>query len=133
MAFEIKVDGLRDLQASMRAVDKMLPRELRLMLNDVVRIVAEAARPMVPVKTGTAAASIRPQSTQRMGQVRAGGAKASWYPWLDFGGSVGRHKSVHRPFIKTGRYLYVAFKARKPEIEVRLERGLTDLIAKSGL
>jgi hypothetical protein len=130
---EIKIQGLREFQAAMRAVDKELPKELRLMFNDVVKIVADAARPMVPSRTGTAAGSIKPQSTQRMGQVKAGGGRAKYYPWLDFGGSVGRQKSVHRPFLKTGRYLFVAYKAHKPAIEAKTAAGIMELVRKSGL
>jgi hypothetical protein len=130
---EIRIDGLREFQAAMRAVDKNLPKELRLMFNDVVKIIADAARPMVPSRTGTAAASIKPQSTQRMGQVKAGGSRASYYAWLDFGGSVGRQKSVHRPFLKRGRYLFVAYEAHKPAIEAATARGITELMRKSGL
>ena len=88
---------------------------------------------MVPSRTGTAAGSIKPQSTQRMGQVKAGGGRAKYYPWLDFGGSVGRHKSVHRPFLKTGRYLFAAYKANKPALEAATSKGIMELMRKSGL
>lgn len=130
---EIKIDGLREFQAAMRAADKDLPKELRLLFNDVVKIVSDAAKPMVPERSGTARGSIKPQSTQRMGQVKAGGGKAVYYPWLDFGGSVGRNKSVHRPFLKRGRYLFVAYEAHKPEIEQTLAKKLEELVRKSGL
>lgn len=127
---EIKIEGLREFQASMRAIDKDLPKGLRVMFNDVVTIVANAARPSVPTLSGAAAASIKPQSTQRVGQVKAGGARVPYYAWLDFGGRAGH---VHRPFIKTGRYLFPAYKAHKPEIETALEEGLMGLARGSGL
>jgi len=130
----IKIDGLREMQASMKAMDANLPKQLRIFMNSVVVMVADSAKAKVPHgRSGYAAASIKPQSTQRMGQVKAGGAKAPYYPWLDFGGSVGRNHSVHRPFFKKGRYLFVAYESHKAEIETKAIEGLNELARKSGL
>lgn len=129
----IKIDGLREFQRALKQAEDGLQKELRLMFNDVVTVVADSARAMVPHSSGAAAASIKPQSTQRMGQIKAGGAKAPYYAWLDFGGRVGRHKSVHRDFLKSGRYLYPSYSKHKGEIEQKLVEGLTELLRKSGL
>lgn len=131
----IKVDGLREFQSAMRAVDKNLPKELRLMFNEVASTVVNAARPMVPARTGTARASIRAKSQQRAAIVQGGGTvKAPYYGWLDFGGHVGRRHSVSRPKVgKDGRYIYPAYIAHRPEIERQLAEGLSRLVRESGL
>jgi hypothetical protein len=48
--------------------------------------------------------------------VVGGGARVPWYPWIDFGGSVGRKRSVHRAFLPDGRFIYPGFAARRDEI-----------------
>ncbi len=133
MADEIKIEGLREFQTALRQAESGLQKQLRIMFNDVVTIVADAARPMVPHRSGAAAGSIKAQSTQRMGQIKAGGGKVPYYAWLDFGGHVGRHKSVARPFYKSGRYLYPAYKTHKGEIETKLAHSLVELARRAGL
>lgn len=53
--------------------------------------------------TGQSANSIR-----AMGPQVSAGSGVPWYNFADFGGRVGRNKSVSRPFIKGGRWLFPA-------------------------
>ena len=64
-----------------------------------------------------------------------GGNKAPYYPWLDFGGSVGRRRSVRRPFLDKGRYIYAAyFRARDSgRFEDALSAGLVKVAKDAGL
>jgi hypothetical protein len=105
----VKIEGLREFNAALKALDKDLPKAVRLAFNAAADVVVADARPRVPRLTGAAAGSIRVASTRTAARVRAGGSKAPHYPWLDFGGSVGPNRSVQRPFLKEGRYLYNAY------------------------
>jgi hypothetical protein len=129
----IKVDGLRDLQASLKAMDGDSQKLLRLVLNDAADIVVQGAGRLIPRRSGRARASLKAQSSQREARVKEGSAKAPYAPWLDFGGRVGRNNSVKRPFLREGRFVYPTYNRRKPWIHDRLARGLEDLIRGAGL
>ena len=129
----IRIDGLREFQAALRKVDRDLPKQLRLVLNDAAEVIVEGAKPLVPRRSGKAAASIKAQSQQRFARVKAGGARVPYYPWLDFGGSVGKRDSVKRPFLRDGRFLYPTLRNRRSMLNERMEKGLADLVRRSGL
>jgi hypothetical protein len=133
VAEQIRVEGLRELNRSLRQVSRELPRALRVALNEAVEVVAEAARDEVPELTGAAAASIVPRSTRTAARIKAGGRRAPHYPWLDFGGSVGPQKSVHRPFIREGRYLFPAYAEHRDEMVAKLEEALVEVALSAGL
>lgn len=113
----IQVRGLRELRGALRDVDKTLGPELRKGLNEVADIVLNTARPLVPTRSGKARASLKAGSTEKAVQIKAGGAKAPYWGWLDFGGKVGRAKSVRRRFEPEGRYIYPTLRKRRDEIE----------------
>lgn len=129
----IKIEGLVKLNRSLRALSKDAPKKLRLVGNEAAEIVVDDARPEVPSLSGKASRTVKAASTRTAAQVKAGGAKAPYYPWLDFGGQVGVNRSVKRQFIKGGRYIYPAYSDNREIIGERLETGLTDLIRDSGL
>lgn len=113
----IQVRGLRELRAALRDVDKTLGPELRKGLNEVAEVVLDTARPLVPTRSGKARASLKAGSTEKAVQIKAGGTKAPYWGWLDFGGKVGRSKSVRRPFITEGRFIYPSLRKRRDDIE----------------
>ncbi len=129
----IKIQGLARLNRSLRAISKDAPKQLRLVGNEAANLVVDDARPDVPVLTGRAAKTVKAASTRTAAQIKAGGARAAYYPWLDFGGRVGIHRSVKRQFIKGGRYIFPAYSDNRDAIGERLEQGMTDLIRDSGL
>jgi HK97 gp10 family phage protein len=131
-AATIHVKGLKELQRALKKVDKNLPRELRKALNAAADIVVDAAKPKVARRTGAAADSIKAGSTQRAGQIKVGGTKAPYYPWLDFGGSVGRGKSVSRPYLKEGRYIYPTLREKRDEVDAKVDEGLKRLAKQAG-
>ena len=129
----VTIKGLRELQAKLRAMDGQSQKKIRLVLNEAADVIVQSARPLIPHRSGKAAASLKAQSGQREAKVVAGGARVPYYGWLDFGGSVGRRNSVHRPFIKEGRYIYPTFSAKHAEVMKKIEEGIDALIRESGL
>lgn len=129
----IRITGLKELQAALKRMDGESQKKLRLVQNEAADIIVQSAKRKVPRKSGKAAASIKAQSSQREGKVIAGGRKAPYYAWLDFGGSAGPYKSIKRPYRQGGRYLYPSFGENRAEIMEALARGLKQLIEESGL
>jgi hypothetical protein len=107
------VDGLAEFSRNLKKLDADLPKALRLALNQAADVVVDYARPLVPRRTGRAARSVAARSTRTAVRVVAGGKRAPYYPWLDFGGRVGRGRSVVRPFLKDGRYIYEGYFRKK--------------------
>lgn len=133
MSAKLQVRGLRELQAALRKLDPALPKQIKLVLDEQMGIIVGAARRDIPVRSGRAARSIKARSGQREGRIAAGGRAAPWYPFLDFGGSVGRDKSTKRPYYSEGRYLYPALRTHHDDLQAALDAGLARLAADAGL
>lgn len=129
----IHIDGLAQLNRSLRQLDKDAPKALRLAHNDAADLVVAWARPRVPARSGRARNSVKARSTRTQARVIGGSARVPYYPWLDFGGRVGPRKSIHRLFRKEGRYIYPGFTAQRDDIEVRLADSLARVIREAGL
>jgi hypothetical protein len=129
----IKVSGLREFQRNLKKLDAELPKALRLAFNGAAQVVVEDARPKVPTLTGKAASTVKARSTQTASRVVGGGNKAPYYPWLDFGGKVGRRRSVTRPFLNSGRYIYDAYFDNRARYSELLLQGLLDVATAANL
>ena len=129
----IKITGLRDLQAALKQMDGEAQKQLRGVLNEAAEIVVSGARAGFPTKTGRAKGTIKVMSSQREARVKEGSAKAPYAPWLDYGGRVGPKRSVSRPFVKTGRYVYPAYNRSRDDILDALSAALAELITRAGL
>lgn len=132
---KVRIEGLRDFSRAVAAADKGLKKEIRLVLNDAVDVIVEDSKPIVAEETGAAAKSIRAMSTQTKARVRAGGARAPYYPWLDFGGRVGKYRQVSRPYSEEGRYIYPTYRSKRDsgEFQAKMLEGLEKLGDKAGL
>jgi len=135
MAEAIRVDGLAEFSRNLRKLDADLPKALRVALNDAADVVVGAARVRVPKRSGRAAASIRARSTRTAVRVAGGGKRVPYYPWLDFGGRVGRRKAVKRAFLKEGRYIYAAYfdKTSSGAFQEVLTGALLDVARQAGI
>lgn len=134
MSDQIRIEGIKEFQAALRAIDRELPKQLRVTLNEATNLVIDWARPRVPSRTGRAAASIKAKSSQREARATIGGRRAPYMPWLDFGGEGKiRGRPAPRPFIKKGRYLYAGLDATRDEVTAVMERGLAELGRAAGL
>lgn len=130
---QIDISGIRDFQRQLKQMDADLPKMLRVVHNGAADLVVARARPKVPTRTGAAAGSLKARSSQREGRVAAGGRRAPYFPWLDFGGRVGPADSVERPFLTEGRYVYPTVRENNAEIQEVMSSGLADLAATAGL
>lgn len=129
----IKVEGLVEFQRALKQMDGESQKKLRVVLNTVGDSIAQGAARRVPTRTGAARASLRASSSQREARVSGGSRKVPYYGWLDFGGAVGKDKSVKRRFITAGRYIYPTLSANRDSITKALDKALTDLARDAGL
>lgn len=133
MADAIAVQGLNEFVRNLKQIDRDLPKALRVAFNGAADLVVKDARPLIATKSGKAKSTVKARSTQTASRVVGGGNKAPYYPWLDFGGRVGKNKSVRRPFITHGRYIYNAFYDNQPRYAELLEQGLLKVAASAGV
>lgn len=105
MNVHVQLRGARELAADVEAVQGALAKGVEALLPDLAAQTAKGARVKAgrDSLTGRAADSIRSQGPD----IVAGGG-VPWYGFADFGGSVGRRKSVKRRYIKGGRWFFPA-------------------------
>lgn len=129
---KVRITGLREVASALRQIDAELPKAMKQGFTDLADRVADRVRPKVPRRTGKAAESVKGRGTSRGGSIVAGGRAAAHYPWLDFGGRVGPNKSIERPFIREGRYIYPTLRESSTDIREETDELLTGLITKAG-
>lgn len=129
----IAVEGMKDLQRALKELDGESQKEIRVALNSVADTVAQGASRRVPSRSGKARASLRAMSSQRETRISAGGRKAPYYGWLDFGGRIGRDKATVRPFVKGGRYIWPTISANRDNLAAAVQKALVDLAKSKGL
>jgi hypothetical protein len=91
----------------------------------------------MPEQSGAAKRSVKPSYSGSYLAIRAGGAKAPYYGWLDFGGTLGpsggRRNTQHRAVFKKGRYLYPAIARKRHLVEAAAKRAIEQAKRKAGL
>jgi hypothetical protein len=128
----IKITGLKELNKALKKGSAELPKKVRLALNDAASDIAKGAADKVPKRTGKAASTYKARSTRTASRVVMGGSKAPYTPWLDFGGRVGKNKSVVRKFYSDGRYLFPTLGKQKPEFSEKLLKLLVEIAKEAG-
>lgn len=128
----VAVTGLRDLGKALKALDDGAQKELGLMLKGIATGVAAVVAARVPHLSGRAASSYKARGSARGASIAYAGTRAPYAPWLDFGGKVGRGKSVSRPFIPGGRYLYPAIADNMEDLEELVAQALDDITSRHG-
>ncbi|MFD4250397.1 hypothetical protein ACFWQL_11725 [Amycolatopsis thermoflava] len=94
------------------------------------------AKPKVPTgpgRGGHASSSLKAASTRTAARVQGGGKRFPYYPWLDFGGAVGRNNRTKRPFMKTGRYIWKSYAENQEKVTAQLAGALTRVVIDAGL
>lgn len=129
----IRVVGLNEFQRNLKKLDADLPKALRVGFNGAADLVVNDARPKIPTVSGKARGSVKARSTQTASRIVGGSNKAPYYPWLDFGGKVGRGRSVSRPFYKHGRYIYESYFTNRDRYAELLQDALLDVARQAGV
>src|ERR1051325_180058 len=131
---QLEVRGLKELARKVRGADKSLARELQQTNKSVAKRVADEVRPEVPFFTGAAAQSVRARATAQRASVIAGGAKAPYYPWLEFGGTIQpKGAPITRPKVKGGRSLFpVIARERDHDVDAYVA-ALNDVLRRTNL
>lgn len=133
MTDAVKIDGLAQFTRNLKKLDTDLPKALRVAFNGCADVVVNDARGSIPTKSGKAKASVKSRSTSTASRVVGGSKSVPYYPWLDFGGRVGKGGSVKRPFIKHGRYIYNAYFDNRAKYAVLVEKALLDVARQAGI
>ena len=143
MDVKIRAVGIAELRKALKQVSADLPGDLKNGFARLANKVAEAIRPKVP-GTGRAASSIKGRGTAKGGAIVFGGSKAPHFPWLDFGGSVGRGHVPGRAWsgaIKRewrgipkgeGRYVYPTIREKREDIIKEADDVLASIAARAG-
>lgn len=129
----IHVKGLDELRRKLAKADKRMARELGQAGKAAADIVAKDARLRVPARSGRARKSVRAVAARGGGAVRGGGKAAEYYPWLDFGGRVGRKQSVVRKRISEGRYIYPSLERNRGAVRESYAEGVRAVLKSNGL
>ncbi len=129
----ISVRGLAEFQRALKKLDSELPKMVRLANNEAADLLISKIQPVIPTITGKAKNSLKARSTRTSARIAIGGKRAPYVPWLDFGGKTGRNKSVVRPFIKEGRYVYPTLAKYRDEISEKQYEALAAVARQAGL
>lgn len=140
MDVKVEVKGLGDLARAFKQVDRELNQEMKRRLKDVVQGVADTAIQRMPHRTGRAQTSVKARASDRGGAIAAGGTAAPYYPFLDFGGSVGRGHvpgvggsgAIKRSMPDGGRYIYPALIERRDDINKGVEEAVEEVAKQAG-
>lgn len=129
----VSVEGLTELNRSLRRLDNEAPKALRVALNSSADELVSKIQRQIPKRKGKAAGSVKTASTRTEVRIRFGGPRAPYYPWLDFGGRTGKLKKTVRPFYREGRYIYPTLRRERGAFETALAAALANLVHDVGL
>ena len=130
--YKVQVTGLREFSSALKKLDANLSQELKAHFLVIATRISGIIASRVPSLSGRAARSVKAHGTMKGATITAGSASVPYYPWLDFGGNVGRGKSVQRPFVPEGRYMYPAIHDEREATEAAARDALHDAAKKAG-
>lgn len=151
---DLKEQGLSEIRQALKGIEGDAQDRLHAVLKEAAQIWQREARANTPVRSGTAAKSIRVVFAGNTGTLTGGGNKVPYFRWLDYGGWVGknpkkaraagtehqrrrrntgRQGSVYRKTVKEGRIIYPAYFAKYDQVMDVLNDGLRKLVTDYGL
>lgn len=95
--FKVGISNLPAWRRAIVSVDERFKAELKGEFLSVGQRIADRIRGKVPTRSGAAAASVKARATAGGAAIVRGGTAAPYFPWLDFGGTVGRGHKPHVP------------------------------------
>jgi hypothetical protein len=129
----IRITGLNEFVRDLKKLDNDLPKVLRVAFNAAGEEILTDARRQIPSVSGKAKGSVRASSTQKAFRITGGSKRVPYYPWLDFGGKVGRRGTTKRPFRPQGRYIYASYFKHRDDLAAHLETALIDAARAAGV
>lgn len=102
---EVKVRGLDGFMHDLRVSEERLIEGVDNLMDDLADETADDARSKARSGKLTGASM---NSIRAMGPVVRAGDDVPWYGFADFGGRVGKDRSIYRRYIKGGRWLFPA-------------------------
>ncbi len=117
----ITFSELREFSDRLKRIS--LPKIVLDAQREVAQIVTRQAIPKIPSLTGNARGSVVITETGKGVNITAG-VGVPYFGWLDFGGSVGPNKSVKRPYLRTGRYIWRSFADNRTVIMEKMEKAI---------
>ena len=103
----VKVRGLDGFQHELEVSEDRLVEGVRSLMSELADETASDARNRARSGKLTGASM---NSIRSPGPVVRAGDDVPWYGFADFGGRVGRNRSIVRRYIKGGRWLFPAVK-----------------------
>lgn len=119
----LQIEGLREVVRDLKDLQVDLREDMKDTHRRAGEIVAAAARPLAPSRSGALSRTIVSSPTQYQGRVRIGkGASVPYAGPIHFGWPARR--------IKPQPFIYDALDGRREEVKQTYERRINDLIAK---
>jgi hypothetical protein len=145
----VKVEGLKELQRSLKKYGNDAPKEMRTELKVAgERVVNDARRRLQESigknlirdsrSTGRAVGSLRVLSNAKGVFIVGGKAKVPYYGWLDFGGVLkpeGKRRNTQRKRVHkdSGRAIYPAINANMEHLRASADTAMGNARRKAGL
>lgn len=129
-----------NLKETRQFLNKFAPDLVPVMRDELKQAVEistiTAIKRSIPVKSGAARDSVRAVSGGNVVYIRAGNARAKYYGWLDFGGSLtgrgrGKNQTISRPIVRTGRYIYPGIASTSTKLVESVGKAVDQIIQKS--
>lgn len=120
------ISGLRETLRDLKALSKDTREDMKETHRRAGDIVASAAKPLAPVRTGALAATVVSSPTKYQGRVRIGrGASVPYAGPIHFGWPARR--------IAPQSFVYEALDSRREEVRQAYERRIGELITRHSL
>lgn len=123
---KLEIEGLREIVRDLKQLSEDSREDMKETHRVAGEIVAAAAKPLAPVRTGTLSSTISSSPTKYQGRVKIGrGASVPYAGPIHFGWPARR--IAPQPFI------YEALDGRRDEVLQTYEKRINDLIVKHQL
>lgn len=123
---KLEIEGLREVVRDLRALGNDSREDMKETHRKAGEIVAAAAKPLAPVRTGALSATITSSPTKYQGRVRIGrGASVPYAGPIHFGWPARR--IAPQPFV------YDALDGRRDEVKETYEKRMSELIERYNL
>lgn len=131
----LKITGATEFRSKIKRVRDGLPKTMHDALNDAKDLFLSDVQPRIPRRTGRAAASLHVKVDLDRLHIEAGGSRAPYFGWLDFGGNRrGRGGGIaRRPYRASGRYVLFYLQRDLPKVVDTVQDAVLESARHAGL